>query len=79
MQLVFFRLYLVLHACAARFDVMGTTQNLLESKHALILCRQGCLQTEVTEYHLVKCPIEQYSAGSLTSFSAKSNHQSQPL
>ena len=36
MQLVFFRLYLVLHTCAARFDVTGTAQNFLESKEALI-------------------------------------------
>ena len=28
-QLVFFRLHLVLHACAARFDVMGTAQKFL--------------------------------------------------
>ena len=39
MQLVFFRLYLVLHACAARFDVTGTAQNFLESKPALIYLR----------------------------------------
>ena len=35
MQLVFFRPHLVLHACAARFDVMGTAQKILGTKHAL--------------------------------------------
>ena len=35
MQLVFFRLHLVLHACAARFDVTGAAQNFLESKRGL--------------------------------------------
>ena len=35
MQLVFFRLHLVLHTCAARFDVTDTAQNFLESKQAL--------------------------------------------
>ena len=34
MQLFFFRLHLVLHACAARFDVTRTAQNFLESKQA---------------------------------------------
>jgi len=34
-QLIFFRLYLVLHAYAARFDVTDTAQNFLESKHSL--------------------------------------------
>ena len=35
MQLVFFRLHLVLHAYAAKFDVMVTTQNFLGTKQAL--------------------------------------------
>ena len=34
MQLVFFSSTFI-HACAARFDVMGTVQNFLESKRAL--------------------------------------------
>ena len=37
MQLVFFRLHLVLHACTTRFDVMSTTQKILGTKHALSL------------------------------------------
>ena len=35
MQLVFFSLHLVLHACTARFDVTNTAQKFLESKQAL--------------------------------------------
>ena len=35
MELVFFRLHLVLHIYAARFDMIGTAQIFLESKQAL--------------------------------------------
>ena len=36
MQLVFFRLHLVLHACAAKFDVMDTAQIFLNLNRPLV-------------------------------------------
>ena len=42
-QLVFFRLYLVLHTYAARFDVMYTVQTFLETKQALSRDAPACL------------------------------------
>jgi len=65
-QLVFFRLHLVLHACAARFDVTGTAQNFLESKQALrrrmhlddyhcVLCQQSSKETIM--HLLFYCPF----------------------
>ena len=41
MQLIFFRLHLVLHACVARFDVTGTAQKFLESKRGLTVVASG--------------------------------------
>ena len=35
MQLVFFRLYLILHVCGARFDVIVWGENFLELNQAL--------------------------------------------
>ena len=49
MQLVFFYLHLVLHACAARFDVTGTAQNFLESKQALILVALAVAELSVCQ------------------------------